>query len=183
MSPGGTTIKEEDEELAALGGKTRLVSRKSPSTPASPQNDFHQHTPSPKGSPLNPFTGDVPLAAVSPTSPTSANSISSHSNGIDQMGAWPHIPYQQQQHQQQHPDAMPWSSSYPVQPGQWAPPPNQYVQMHSPVVPVGQPMQYPPYEAMEAMSSPYVAHSPMEAPLQMADLNASWNSLFAQYQQ
>ena len=35
----------------------------------------------------------------------------------------------------------------------------------------------------EHHSGDAVAHSPMEAPLQMADLNASWNSLFAQYQQ
>lgn len=41
----GMFVKEEDEELAALGGKTRLISRKSPSAysnPSSPQESSQQ---------------------------------------------------------------------------------------------------------------------------------------------
>ena len=160
MSPGGT-VKKEDEELAALGGKTRLVPRKSPSLPSSPQDHTHQHTPSPKGSPLQ-FASGPQLTTISP--------IIQNGNGIDHTSGWqqPYAPHTSHTYDYGH---------YPVQEEQW----NTYSQIHSPTGPMQQ-IQYATYEPMQPMQSPFIpTHPAVEVPMQLTDPNASWQSLYAQY--
>lgn len=168
LSPGGSTIKQEDEELAALGGKTRLVARKSNSQPSSPQDSVHQNTPSPKGSPGQHYTPDgIPLIPAP---------VVQHTNGIDTSAThWQTF---------QQPTGDVYYSNYPVQSGQWSPE-SEYGSMHSPTIPMSMgAMQYPAYESMQPMGNSYApTHSPMETHMQVADPNASWQSLFAQFNQ
>lgn len=166
MSPGGSTVKEEDEELAALGGKTRLVARRSSSQPSSPQDVAQRNTPSPKGSPVQQYTPDtIPLMPAPGMH---------HVNGMESRWA----PYTQS------PGEM-YYSQYPVQPGQWSPDSEYTSQMHSPTIAMDiGPMSYPAYEAMQPVSNSYIpTHSPMESPMQVPDPNASWHNLFAQFNQ
>ncbi|PSR73782.1 hypothetical protein PHLCEN_2v10352 [Hermanssonia centrifuga] len=164
LSPGGSIIKDEDEELAALGGKTRLVPRKSPSLPSSPQDAVQHSTPSPRGSPVQHFTPDgVPLIA-GPSMPNGVNSTH-----------W--------QTFSQHGDDI-YQNYYSVSSSQWSPD-SEYGQVQSPTMVVGMgPMQYPAYDHMHAPMDSYApSHSPMETPMQTADPHASWQNLFAQFNQ
>ncbi|EIW58718.1 uncharacterized protein TRAVEDRAFT_149071 [Trametes versicolor FP-101664 SS1] len=70
-------VKEEDEELAALGGKTRLVSRKSPtlSNPSSPQ-ESSQHSESPIEQSMPYMPADASPPPPGPESPASMPSLS-----------------------------------------------------------------------------------------------------------
>ncbi|KAI0331503.1 hypothetical protein GY45DRAFT_1345320 [Cubamyces sp. BRFM 1775] len=68
----GMFVKEEDEELAALGGKTRLVSRKSPSAysnPSSPQESSQQ-----SASPIEQAVGYMPTETTPPPQASSSTS-------------------------------------------------------------------------------------------------------------
>ncbi|KZT09905.1 uncharacterized protein LAESUDRAFT_722057 [Laetiporus sulphureus 93-53] len=67
--PHGFTIKE-DEELTALGGKTRLVSRKSPSAPSSPSGSNSQGGSSPRDA-----SDQSPVQSVAPPVPEPMQSI------------------------------------------------------------------------------------------------------------
>lgn len=162
-SPG---VKEEDEELAALGGKTRLVPRKSPSLPSSPHDS--RSTPSPKDSPVQRYRPDhiqlVHDQAVHGPTEHQSNHWPLYSqpveNGYNQY-------YQAGTSSQWTPD-----NGYP-----------QSAQRQSPTL-MMTPVQYSPYEQFPPMSAhqSYIpSHSPMEPQMQ-TDVNASWQSLYAQYQ-
>ena len=171
MSPGGSTVKAEDEELAALGGKTRLVARKSSSQPSSPQDNAQQNTPSPQGSPVQQYTPDhIPLMP-----PPGMQ----HVNGMESPATrWAPYPTQS-------PGEM-YYPQYPIHNGQWSPDSDYAPQMHSPTIPMAMgSMQYPAYEAMQPVANSYIpTHSPMESPMQtVPDPNASWQNLFAQFNQ
>ena len=173
VSPGGsppdnTNVKEEDDEFAALGGKTRLVSRKSPSVPSSPQGTLGQAS-SPTEIIHNSYQVTTPSLGPDPTSP------------MDVSNQW--SGYQTQ-------DTYDF---YPAVQNQWHPEPG-YVNvdpatmaMHtspSPHIPA-----YSPYGQVPQMAHPYV---PMQASAEGAyqnrvpvapDPDASWRNLFAQFNQ
>ena len=74
----GMFVKEEDEELAALGGKTRLISRKSPSAysnPSSPQESSQQ-----SASPIEQAVGYMPTEATPPPQAASSDRKSTRLN-------------------------------------------------------------------------------------------------------
>lgn len=159
-------VKEEDEELAALGGKTRLVARKSPSLPSSPEDSLQSHsTPSPKGSPTQHYPAEHPQM------------ISDHPshNAVGQSGSWPLY-------------AQPLDNGYGAYyttsaPGQWSPQ-TEYPQSqgNSPSTMITPAPSYNPYEQFPPMGHSFISsQSNVEAPTQ-ADVHASWQSLYAQYQ-
>jgi len=167
QSSPGDTIKEEDEELAALGGKTRLVPRKSPSLPSSP-NDSQQSnsTPSPKNSPVQRFNEHAQMVHE--------QTLRMHAS-TEQSNDW-HLYAQQQENG--------YGSYYPPAPsghGQWSPDTEYSQVQHSPTV-MMTPVSYGSYEQFPPVSQPYIpSHSPLEPPMHN-DVNASWQSLYAQYQ-
>lgn len=68
----GMFVKEEDEELAALGGKTRLISRKSPSAysnPSSPQESSQQ-----SASPIEQAVAYMPTEMTPPPQASTSSS-------------------------------------------------------------------------------------------------------------
>ncbi|EKM50386.1 uncharacterized protein PHACADRAFT_263665 [Phanerochaete carnosa HHB-10118-sp] len=161
MTPPDSIVKEEDEELAALGGKTRLVPRRSPSTPNSPQDSLHlHHTPSPHSSPVQPYPAEhVPSAH--------------DRHGMNGMAHWH---YQQQPVEETYPNYF--STTSGTASGHW-PSDTQYGQLHSPHMTVASGVQYSPYEQMSPVAGAY--HSPVDTQAQ-ADPQASWQSFYAQYQ-
>ncbi|KAI0793976.1 hypothetical protein C8Q74DRAFT_1194559 [Fomes fomentarius] len=175
-------VKEEDEELAALGGKTRLVSRKSPtySQPSSPQGSSQPS--------ISPVDQIAPAYTSPSTPPSAADTISpvlpetTHWNGAyippadmyaypypsDGMGGW-----QQQAH--------PHQAHVPMQTEDVA------VEMSG--------VSYHGYEHAHPMPSSQPYHqqfvpSHPQSPIQgqvhhmhSTDPHASWNYLFAQFNQ
>ncbi|KAI0629194.1 hypothetical protein C8Q77DRAFT_1066223 [Trametes polyzona] len=193
-------VKEEDEELAALGGKTRLVSRKSPtlSNPASPQDSSQQ-----SGSPIEQSmsyieTTPPPMSAVVPDSPEPVAGLSPdrtqwaglylspteepYDYGYQDMAAqWQPQPQPQAHpHVHAHPHASQngHGHAHPMQ--------MQVVEMDMHAVP----MQYDGYEpvahaaAMHQQQQQQHPHSPVHAHhIPAADPHSSWNYLFAQFNQ
>lgn len=93
---GDSSIKEEDEELAALGGKTRLVSRKSPSTPSSPQGVTRNSSSPPRElySQQQAYATPSPpqgLEAISPVTPDTATSDHQHHHHWNSYGQMPEV--------------------------------------------------------------------------------------------
>lgn len=167
QSSGDSIVKEEDDELAALGGKTRLVpsQRKSPSlpSPSSPQDSVQLHqTPSPQHSPMQPY---------------SINGHASHDhNGNHQMGHW-----------SGYPSPADEVNGYP---GSYYPTPAQGSSHWSHDYggqSMASPGQYPPYsDIMSPVGSAYPLPQPTHSPIEMqihGDPQASWQSFYAQYQQ
>ncbi|KAK7445467.1 hypothetical protein VKT23_014886 [Stygiomarasmius scandens] len=161
--PRSPPIKAEEEELAALGGMTRLVPRKSSSTPSTPS-----------------FTGSSPISqSASPPPLRSSSNGSSYqhiaTNGnnwsnypsqapeynVDQYSHYPHgnvqpespISYDIQQAQHLTLDAMPEYYGYPNVPTYQA--------------------EYPQY------SSPMQGSNDFLMPV--SDISDSWHNLMAQY--
>lgn len=173
LSPDDPSAKE-DEELAALGGGTRLVSRKSPSVPSSPQGAV----PSVEIPPMQPVPMVSPVAQETPD-PNSAGT-SSHSQSPTTVWSYG---------QQPQPAEMYDFGAYNMAPEQWQADPG-YSQMdpgamHIDVMPMHYGMygQAPPLSTngYTQMQSPL--DSPVHARNSHADPDASWRSLFAQFNQ
>ena len=169
-SPDGTTVKEEDDEFAALGGKTRLVSRKSPSVPSSPQGSLQQ-TNSPTEMLHHTYQVTTPTLGPDPNTP----------GPMDVGGEWP--TYQPQE----------TFEFYPSVQGQWhnepgyvnVDPSTMAIHTHHP----SHAATYPPYGQVPQMADPYVPiPSSMDGAFQTrlpagSDADASWRNLFAQFNQ
>ena len=198
-------IKEEDEEFAALGGKTRLVSRKSPAySSPSPQGSSQQSSVSPveQSAPLY-MSPETPPSTIEATSPVIPESTQWNGGGYMQTTDVYGYPYTApdmndwQQGVHAHPQPQP-------QPQPSAPGP-QHVPAHMQglAVDIGQ-VQYGGYDHLGQhnvqMASPhhahphhhhhpqhgqYVAHSPVQTHHHMgpSDPTTSWNYLFAQFNQ
>ncbi len=177
-----TAIKKEDEELAALGGKTRLISRKSPtfSHPSSPHSSSQNSTsPIEQTAPLY-MSPETPPSAVETASPSLPEAqwngggyipqgdVYAYSYPSHDMGEWQQQPQSQPQHHVQHAHphmsmhspmdigAVPYDNGYDHAPPMAGHP--QYMQPQSPV-------------------PPQVHH------MHASDPHASWNYLFAQFNQ
>jgi hypothetical protein len=159
-TPPDSIVKEEDEELAALGGKTRLVPRKSPSLPASPQATRHpSHTPSPQSSPVQGYHAEH------------ASPVHEHNGSMLNWNA------------QHHPlEQSPYPSYYSTSPGQWSQD-HHYAPLQSPSMMLPQQtVQFAPYEQMSPVVGSYIStHSPIDSQIN-GDPQASWHSFYAQYQ-
>ncbi|KIP05474.1 hypothetical protein PHLGIDRAFT_108161 [Phlebiopsis gigantea 11061_1 CR5-6] len=168
QSSGDSIVKEEDDELAALGGKTRLVpsQRKSPSlpSPSSPQDSVQLHqTPSPQHSPMQPYSIE-------------AHASHDH-NGSHAMGQW-------SGGYQSPADGVNGYAGYYSTPaqgsGHW--PHDNYGSQS-----MTSPIQYPPYsDIMSPVGTAYPLPHPTHSPIEMqihGDPQASWHSFYAQYQQ
>ncbi|KAI0091797.1 hypothetical protein BDY19DRAFT_885596 [Irpex rosettiformis] len=164
-SPG--VVKEEDDELAALGGGTRLVPRKSPSLPSSPHDSNSNGTPSPKSSPVQRYSIDH----GHPGHDTAVNvhgtaDLSQNWQVYPQLQETGYVPY------------YPAASS-----SQWSPE-TEYIQSvnHSPTVMMN-PASFHAYEQYPISHASYMAsNSPLE-PHGPGDVNSAWQSLYAQYEQ
>ncbi|TFK91717.1 hypothetical protein K466DRAFT_541117 [Polyporus arcularius HHB13444] len=179
-----TAIKKEDEELAALGGKTRLISRKSPtfSHPSSPHSSSQNST--------SPIEQTAPLY-MSPETPPSAAETASPSLPEAQWNGGGYIP-QGDVYAYSYPahDMGEWQQPQPQpQPQHHVQHPHPHMPMHSPMeigaVPYGNgydhapPMAGHPSQYMQPQSPvpPQVHH------MHASDPHASWNYLFAQFNQ
>lgn len=166
LSPDDASGKE-DQEFAALGGGTRLVSRKSPSVPSSPQGST---SPS-----------EMPPIVQQPiiTTPTHIEtSNSGHSQTSPVM--W------QSYSQAQSPQAVYEYHAYGMVPEQWQAD-SGYTQMDPSAMHLDAiPAQYGMYGHANTMAgNHYPAPSPMDSPVHSrgSDPDASWRSLFAQFNQ
>lgn len=164
-SSGNSAVKEEDDELTALGGGTRLVPRKSPSVPASPDSARLHETPSPHNSPVQPYLGDHGHGSHGPN-------VNGQGGGGSPMGHW--HPYQP------HPED-PYANYYSTAASsQWSPE-TQYAHIQTSMM-ASASIQYPPYEQLSPVGGPYVpSHSPVETQIH-GDPQASWHSFYAPYQ-
>ena len=206
MSPDGSsddmTIKEEDEELAALGGKTRLISRKSPAySSPSPQASSQQSSVSPveAAAPLYVGPETPPSAVPSAASPVlpenvqwnggymAAPEVYGYTYPTQDMAEW------QQQHQPQqsihhHPQQQ--SPTQQVQPQLH----HQHQHVHGHMQGLSVDMSQVQYGGYEHAGHPQMAahphhaqyvHSPIQQthPMHASDPTTSWNYLFAQFNQ
>ncbi|KAI0372783.1 hypothetical protein BV20DRAFT_1119753 [Pilatotrama ljubarskyi] len=171
-------VKEEDEELAALGGKTRLVSRKSPSysNPASPQETTQQSMSPVEQSMPYVQAESPPAAPESPVPPPVAH-------GTQWNGGY--VPPVAEMYDYTYPEMAQWEQQAS----------NGHLQMQGGAMDMhsAASMQYTGYEqigpthpAMVAHPQQYMQpHSPGQGhhvPA-AADPHASWNYLFAQFNQ
>ncbi|OJT09635.1 hypothetical protein TRAPUB_13888 [Trametes pubescens] len=195
-------VKEEDEELAALGGKTRLVSRKSPtlSNPSSPQ-ESSQHSESPIEQSMSYMPADATPPPVGPESPASVPSLSVDAT---QWGGG-YMPAAAETYDYAYPDmAAQWSPhGQHVSNGQLNGNSNGH-EMHMHGMTMGMhpiQVQYNGYEQVgnahpsmaaahqqhQHQHAQYMAqgpHSPVHGHhIPAADPHTSWNYLFAQFNQ
>lgn len=175
-------VKEEDEELAALGGRIRLVSRKSPvySQPSSPQDSSQQSASPIEPAYMSPETPPPPSASgstgsVIPDAQWDGGYVSQadmygYSYPPQDVGAWQPQPPAPQPQPHHHHQGHPHMSM-------------QGIQMDMGAV------QYDGYQhaqPMAAHSQQYMqAQSPVQVPHMhpTSDPHASWNYLFAQFNQ
>ncbi|EMD39039.1 hypothetical protein CERSUDRAFT_133798 [Gelatoporia subvermispora B] len=188
-----TTVKQEDEELAALGGKTRLVSRKSPSLPSSPHGSSSQASSSPRDLvadqsfyPPAGHTSQIVHAAEPPQQHPLVEEPAQWQGYQQPQG---YNPPPQGSHTYNHQSgATPEYYDYQEFPPtpQWQPHGYNYGSMQQQMALDLNGMQYGTYQQQpSAMVGQYVpGHSPLESPLQShgIDPDASWRNLFAQYQ-
>ncbi|THH32374.1 hypothetical protein EUX98_g1823 [Antrodiella citrinella] len=193
LSPEGSGGKE-DEEFAALGGGTRLVARKSPSVPSSPQGVVP-----PVETPLMHHAPMVPSSShESPPQNGGDNGHSQHSQSPPT--SWTGYPQHHQsqqpqpQQQQQQPAELYEFSGYhnmvPEIPEQWHDTPG-YAHAMDPTAMIMDTM--PVHYGMYGHQVPMGGHgyapvqSPVDSPVHMrgnhADPDASWRNLFAQFNQ
>ncbi|KAI0343138.1 hypothetical protein BDW22DRAFT_1329008 [Trametopsis cervina] len=165
-SPG--IVKEEDEELAALGGKTRLVARKSPSLPSSPHDSQASNgTPSPSDSPVQRFTVDSPQIvrdrAMHAHNAAESNQwqVYAQFSGNGYGTYYPPVTANQQ-----------WNAETDYSQGQPA--------SHSPTI-LMNPTPFGPGEHFPTVSHGNPYHPSMDSQVP-ADVNASWQTLYAQFQ-
>ncbi|KAI0716023.1 hypothetical protein C8T65DRAFT_642581 [Cerioporus squamosus] len=169
-----TTIKEEDEELAALGGKTRLVSRKSPtfSHPSSPHSSSQNST--------SPIEQTAP-SYMSPETPPSATETASPSLPEAQWNGGGYIPQGDMYAYSPRPQPQPQPHPQHAHP---------HMSMQSPLD-----MGAVPYDNGYDHAHPMAGHHPQymhpsQSPvhgqvhhMHASDPHASWNYLFAQFNQ
>ena len=176
FTPPDSLVKEEDEELAALGGKTRLVPRKSPSLPASPQDHTRvQGTPSPHSSPVQAY----PTEHSSPVHHSPVHERNGHGNHGMLAGWQAHHPLDQDT----YPNYYTQSSNHNTWPTHdpHYQPVQQPAQSSTMMMP-SQSVPYSPYDQLSPVNPPYMpTHSPT-VDTHMSDPQASWQSFYAQYQ-
>ncbi len=166
-SPGA--IKEEDDaELAALRGKTRLVSRKSPSLPSSPHDSNSNGTPSPKSSPVQRYSMDhghlTHDTIMIHGTPDHSNNWQVYSQP-QENGYGPYYATASTSQTQWSPE-----SEYPTQPN------------HSPNL-LMNPASFHAYEQFPMNQPSYIpSRSPLE-PTVPPDVSSAWQSFIAQYDQ
>ncbi|OCH93710.1 hypothetical protein OBBRIDRAFT_790061 [Obba rivulosa] len=196
-----TTVKQEDEELAALGGKTRLkfVTRKSPSLPSSPQGSSSQASSSPRDpvSEQSFYTSTAHASQTHVPPPPSNEPVYQHQL-VEEPPQWQGYPQPQSYSQQaqgsqgygQQSQGTPEYYDYPQfppTPMQWQQDYNyNHVQQQMTLDLNGMHhsgMQYSEYHHTPVMGQYVPGHSPLESPLQPhgIDPTASWNNLLAQY--
>ncbi|KAI0349656.1 hypothetical protein OH77DRAFT_1499462 [Trametes cingulata] len=170
-------VKEEDEELAALGGKTRLVSRKSPSysNPASPQDSTRQSASPIEQSMPYAHAESPPAMPDSPAPHTVADAAQWNGGYVPPSAEMYDYPYQEMAQWQQHTS-------------------NGHMQIQGVAMDMHpMPMQYSGYEQIGPTHPAMVAHPqqymPPHSPVHghhipaSTDPHASWNYLFAQFNQ
>lgn len=182
FSPDTPSVKDDSgDELNTLGGRTRLVSRKSPSAHSSP-TPIHANSASPETtSPQQTFQ------QMPPTSPTSAV------DSIPQHQYWPQP--QQHQHQHQPPNLSLHQETYNhygyplMSPDQWNPE-VQYNHMDTSTIAMDDAAMYYPYEQpMGHVQHQNGGYAPARSPVNtfggqdvmIHEPEASWRSLMAQY--
>ncbi|KAI0641862.1 fungal-specific transcription factor domain-containing protein [Trametes meyenii] len=205
QSPTDVLVKEEDEELAALGGKTRLVSRKTPphSSPSSPQGSSQQSaSPVEQGDRDAYMQPDSPPVA-SPESPVPAPAadgaqwggsafmppVEVYDYGYQEMAAWQPSTHSGHAHSHSHSHGHAHGQAH------------AHAQAHMSMQGIAMDMQYVPmqyngYEpttahahgnghASIAMHSQYMQpHSPMDTHhIPQTDPMSSWGHLFNEYNQ
>ncbi|KAH9946504.1 hypothetical protein B0H21DRAFT_743137 [Amylocystis lapponica] len=167
---------KEDEELAALGGKTRLVSRKSPSTPSSPQGSSSRSGSSPRDvtDQMQPFAGTSPgvesSQMMSPVVETHVEQWAGYAQPQDVYG------YGQQNVEPAMPEH--WQHQHEVAYGHMYPSVNMDVGA----------VQYQGYAHVpQHMAEAYLHQQPLDSQVPLygtgVDTDASWRSLYAQFNQ
>ncbi|TBU30737.1 hypothetical protein BD311DRAFT_754294 [Dichomitus squalens] len=184
-SVDNTTIKEEDDELAALGGKTRLISRKSPgsnSQPSSPQPSSGQSMSPVDQSAVPPYMSpETPPSAPDTASPIQHDNTQWNSGYIAaaDMYGYPYAPHEINEWQQPQPQPQ-------IHHG------HSHVQMHNMAVNMEQVQYADGYEQPMAHAPAMVGHPHQymsQSPVQMhphthsSDPHGAWNYLFAQFNQ
>ena len=181
-------VKEEDDELAALGGKTRLISRRSPgsnSQPSSPQpSSTHSMSPIDQPTTGSYMSPETPPSVGEPTSPVQTENTQWDSGYVaaadmygyayppQDMNGWQHPqPQAQPQVPHDHPHLQMQNMPMHMEPVQYA---QGYEHLaHS--------------QAMAGHSHQYMPQSPVQISpqghVQSSDPHASWNFLFAQFNQ
>ncbi|KAI0788807.1 fungal-specific transcription factor domain-containing protein [Abortiporus biennis] len=165
-------VKDEDDELATLGGRTRLVPRKSPSAPSSPQAMFSNSDPNHSNHSYDPGMSyqanndNIPF--ISPVVTQQPQSVMSQH-------------WQQQSYSPETFDYYPAPSSL----NHWQHE-QDFVGDHDNSGMTG--IQYPLYGHVPSMMNrPFSSHEqqPLDSPVQnrATDPDASWRSLFAQFNQ
>ncbi|KDQ61627.1 hypothetical protein JAAARDRAFT_31102 [Jaapia argillacea MUCL 33604] len=159
LSPGAVSVKDENDEWATLGGKSRLVSRKSTHAPISPSTDtlydFHSRSPTSAGSP----------ASTEPTPPPTFQQIPMPWQGYSTGEAEPYPSYTM--------PSAPWQDPAV---GMLVPP-NMAIDMPPP-------QSFPTYEPILFPKGAFVPQliSPVGAPLESgADVTESWRTFLAQF--
>ncbi|KAI0741469.1 hypothetical protein C8Q80DRAFT_1109932 [Daedaleopsis nitida] len=187
------TVKEEDEEFAALGGKTRLVSRKSPahSQPSSPQDEPEQSMSPVEHNAPSYMSPESPPSAVETTSPIISENTSWDTGYMapTEMYGYPYPTHDMNEWQ---PQPQPQPPSPPQPPAQHA---HGAMQMQGMSVDMGEAVQYvngyaheQPIPGHHHHHHPQYMHphSPVHGQvhhMQSPDPHASWNYLFAQFNQ
>ncbi|KAI1796561.1 fungal-specific transcription factor domain-containing protein [Ganoderma leucocontextum] len=179
-------VKEEDDELAALGGKTRLISRRSPgsnSQPSSPQqSSTHSMSPIEQSAAASHMSPETPPSAPEPTSPIQAENTQWNSGYVAAADMYGYAYPPQEMNGWQHPQPQPQPHVQHDHP---------YLQMQSMGMNM-EPVQYVHgYEhlghtqAMASHSHQYMSQSQVhpEGHVHTSDPHASWNVLFAQFNQ
>ena len=172
LSPDDPSGKE-DEEFAALGGGTRLVARKSPSVPSSPQT-----TAPPVDTPM--IQQDIPAAQSTVHESASHNGPSTNNHAQSSSTPW--------SYPQQPPELYDFAT-YNMPPESWQADPG-FQHIDPSVMPVDtMTLHYGMYGHVASMSNSSYApvQSPLDSPTQPrsshSDPDASWRSLFAQFNQ
>ncbi|KAL0566479.1 hypothetical protein V5O48_015534 [Marasmius crinis-equi] len=168
-------IKAEEDELAGLGGSTRLVSRRKSTSPTSPYSSASP--PSPPSSVSSPPPSFQPIPV--PTSLATAAEWSYATNVQDPMTPTQYSPYTTTTQDSSN------MTSPVVSPAQYHYPQTQHTMTLD-----GMPDYYG-YNGQEtamrtdysSYSNGYEAHSPNEYMMPASDISDSWQNLMAQYRQ
>lgn len=177
ISPGGSpqdgaSVKEEDDEFAALGGKTRLVSRKSPPAPSSPQGSVAQAN-SPSEIVYNSYQVTTPTIPADPTSPCPMDVSGQWHPGYPTQDSF-EFPYPAAVHEQWHPE-MGYVNVDPAAMSLHTP---HHTTSYPTYSPVQQPMTNGYLPTHPQMDGVYHGKVPVGT-----DNDASWRNLFAQFNQ
>ena len=182
-------VKEEDDELAALGGKTRLISRRSPgsnSQPSSPQaSSIHSMSPIDHSAAVSYMSPETPPSAAEPTSPVQVQHTQWNSGYIAATDMYDYAYPPQEMNGWQHPQPQPHHPQVQHD--------HPHLQMQNMAMNMESVQYTQGYEQLahtQAMAShphQYVSQSPIQMHPQShvhpSDPHTSWNFLFAQFNQ